>query len=55
MLKPVKLTAEQIKAIEETLTLGNRVELVPVKDGARVFQVKRKEIANKEAVVMRNG
>jgi len=28
---------------------------VPVKDGAKVFQVKRKEIANKDAVVMRNG
>lgn len=55
MLKPVKLTTEQIKAIEETLTLGNRAELVPVKDGAKVFQVKRKEIANKDAVVMRNG
>lgn len=55
MIKPVKLTPEQIAAIEETLTFGNRVELVPVKDGAKVFQVKRKEIANKDAVVMRNG
>lgn len=55
MIKPVKLTPEQISAIEETLTLGKRVELVPVKDGAKLFQVKRKEIANKDAVVMRNG
>lgn len=44
MIKPVKLTPEQIAAIEETLTFGNRVELVPVKDGAKVFQVRRKEI-----------
>lgn len=47
MIKPVKLTPEQIAAIEETLTFGNRVELVPVKDGARLYQVRRKEL-NKE-------
>ena len=44
MLKPVKLTTAQIAAIEQELTIGNRVELVPVKDGARVYQVRRKEI-----------
>lgn len=40
----VKLTTAQIAAIERTLTAGDRVELVPVKDGARVYQVRRKEI-----------
>lgn len=44
MLKPVKLTPAQIAAIERTLTAGDRVELVPVKDGAKVFQLRRKEI-----------
>ena len=34
-------------AIEQELTIGNRVELVPVKDGARLYQVRRKEL-NKE-------
>ena len=44
MTESVKLTAAQIAAIERTLTAGDRVELVPIKDGAKVFQVKRKEI-----------
>lgn len=44
MMQTVKLTAVQIAAIERTLTAGDRVELVPVKDGAKVFQLRRKEI-----------
>lgn len=40
----IKLTTAQIAAIEHELTSGNRVELVPVKDGAKVFQLRRKEI-----------
>ena len=44
MTESVKLTAAQIAAIERTLTAGDRVELVPVKDGANVFQLRRKEI-----------
>ena len=51
-MQPVKLTPAQIAAIERTLTAGDRVELVPVKDGAKVFQVKRKEI-NGDTVVRR--
>ena len=33
-----------IKAIEEILSKGHRVELIPIKDGVRVIQVQRKEI-----------
>ena len=44
MVETIKLTPAQIAAIERELTCGNRVELVPVKDGARVYQVRRKEI-----------
>ena len=44
MEEKIKLTPGQIAAIERELTSGNRVELVPVKDGARVHQVRRKEI-----------
>lgn len=44
MMQTVKLTPEQITAIERTLTAGDRVELVPVNDGAKVFQLRRKEI-----------
>ncbi len=47
MVETIKLTPAQIAAIEQELTIGNRVELVPVKDGARLYQVRRKEL-NKE-------
>lgn len=49
MTESVKLTAAQIAAIERTLTAGDRVELVPVKDGAKVFQLRRKEIKENTA------
>lgn len=35
---------EAIKAIEAILSKGDRVELIPVKDGVKVIQVQRKEI-----------
>ena len=47
MANTIKLTAPQIEAIERELTRGNRVELVPVKDGARLYQVRRKELNEK--------
>lgn len=40
----VELKPEQIKATETILSKGDRVELIPVKDGVRVIQVQRKEI-----------
>ena len=49
MTESVKLTAAQIAAIERTLTAGDRVELVPVKGGAKVFQLRRKEITGDTA------
>lgn len=33
-----------LKLIESILSRGDRVELIPVKDGVKVIQVKRKEI-----------
>lgn len=32
------------RAAEEILSRGERVEIVPTKDGARVFEIKRREI-----------
>lgn len=49
MTEFVKLTVAQIADIERTLTAGDRVELVPVKDGAKVFQLRRKEIKENTA------
>lgn len=40
----VELKPEQIKAAEAVLAKGDRVELIPVKDGVKVIQVQRKEI-----------
>ena len=44
MNNPVKLKQSEIRAIEKTLSNGDRVEIVPVKDGVRVVRVKREEI-----------
>ena len=44
MEKPVKLSQSEISAIERTLAKGERVELIPVKDGVRVVRVRREEI-----------
>lgn len=35
---------DTIKTIEAILARGDRVELIPVKDGVKVIQVRRKEI-----------
>lgn len=33
-----------IKAIESVLEKGDRVELIPVKDGVKIIHIKREEI-----------
>lgn len=38
------MTEKTVKAIEAILAKGDRVELIPVKDGVKVIQVQRKEI-----------
>ena len=40
----VELKPEQIKAVEAVLAKGDRVELIPVKDGVRVIRVQRREV-----------
>lgn len=44
MAKTVKIEAGVITAIENTLAKGDRVELIPVKDGVKVVRVKREQI-----------
>ena len=48
MDKPVKLSQSEISAIERTLAKGERVEIIPVKDGVKVVRVKREEIKTAE-------
>jgi flagellar biogenesis protein FliO len=43
-MKQVKLESHTIKAIESTLAKGERVEIIPVKDGVKVVRVKRQTI-----------
>lgn len=43
-MEKIRLSPAQIVMIERTLSEGDRVELVPVKDGIKALRVKRKEI-----------
>lgn len=38
------LTEKEIKSAEAVLSKGDRVELIPVKDGVKVIQIKREEV-----------
>lgn len=38
------IDASALSAIEETLRRGDRVEIVPVRDGIKILEVKRKEL-----------
>lgn len=43
-MKEIRIDEPTKKAIEDTLAKGDRVELIPVKDGVKVMRVKRNEI-----------
>lgn len=38
---------KKLKLIEMILAKGDRVELIPIKDGVRVMRVERKEVKSK--------
>lgn len=40
----VELKPEQIKAAEAILEKGDRVELIPVRDGVKIIHIKRREV-----------
>ena len=42
--EPKKLTAEQIRMIEMVTSRGDRVEVVPVKDGLKLLRTRREEV-----------
>lgn len=42
-----KLTPEQISAIESVVNRGDRVEIVPVKEGFKILKVQRGEVKPK--------
>lgn len=39
-----KLTPEQIRLIEQVTSRGDRVEVVPVKDGLKLLRTRRDEV-----------
>ena len=39
---------KSLKAIETVLAKGDRVELIPVKDGIKVIHIKRKEVKSEQ-------
>ena len=43
-VEKIKIDKATLEAIEKTLSKGDRVELIPVKDGVKAVEVKRKEI-----------
>lgn len=47
MPKP-QIDANTIKAIESVLAKGDRVEVIPVKDGVKVMRVKREVVKTNE-------
>jgi len=40
----IKLTNEQIQAILRALKKGDRIELIPVKDGIKIMHVRKNEL-----------
>ena len=43
-MTPTHISAKTLEAIEKALTHGDRVELIPVKDGVKVIRIRRDEI-----------
>lgn len=42
--KKTILTVDTIRAIEATLSRGERVELIPTRDGVKALRVRREEV-----------
>lgn len=45
-LRGIKMDEKQIEAIKAVLAKGDRVELIPVKDGVKIIHIKREEVKN---------
>lgn len=43
-MPPTTMTADALAAIEAILAKGDRVELIPVKDGVKVVHIKRESV-----------
>lgn len=43
------LDAQTLQAVQDALGRGNRVELIPVKDGVKALEIHRKELNQRPA------
>ena len=43
----IKLSLEEISKIERTVSRGDRVEIIPVRDGIKILRIRREEIQEK--------
>ena len=43
----IKLSWEEISKIERTVSRGDRVEIIPVRDGIKILRIRREEIQEK--------
>lgn len=43
----IKLSWEEISKIERTVSKGDRVEIIPVRDGIKILRIRREEIQEK--------
>lgn len=46
----IKLSWEEISKIERAVSRGDRVEIIPVKEGVKILRVKREEIKEKRTM-----
>lgn len=46
MTESMKLTPQQIKTIEAVVSKGDRVEIIPQRDGVRIIRIRRQEVKN---------
>lgn len=45
MKQEYKLTPDQVEAIERVVNKGDRVEIIPVRDGLKIMKVRRETIS----------
>lgn len=45
----MRLDPQLIQAAEDALSRGNRVELIPIKDGVKALEIHRKELNQRPA------
>ena len=48
-----RLTEQEIRIIEDVLSSGNRVELIPMKDRVKIIQLIHKDVSPEVSIVIK--